>query len=214
VAGRSVSQFSQTFGYVFPLDFRLHTYQIYDAVSLTRGNHGLKIGGELRWFQENSEFAQFTKPLVTFEDILDFADDEVLTINARVDPVTGLSSGTYRHFRSKEFGMFIQDDWKVTPRLTLNLGVRYDNFGTLKETDDRLSTLVFDALATGRVVAVEDLYQRDNNNWAPRLGLAWDPRRGKWAFAAGWLFTAGSGPTSAEIHASIRPIRCRFRCQR
>jgi hypothetical protein len=45
VAGRSVSQFSQTFGYVFPLDFRLHTYQIYDAVSLTRGNHGLKIGG-------------------------------------------------------------------------------------------------------------------------------------------------------------------------
>jgi hypothetical protein len=186
VAGRSVSQFSQTFGYVFPLDFRLHTYQIYDAVSLTRGNHGLKIGGELRWFQENSEFAQFTKPLVTFEDILDFADDEVLSIQARVDPATGLPSGTYRHFRSKEFGMFIQDDWKVTPRLTLNLGLRYDNFGTLKETDDRLSTLVFDSLATGRVVAIKDLYPRDNNNWAPRLGFAWDPTgHGKWAIRGG-----------------------------
>jgi hypothetical protein len=188
VAGRSVSQFSQTFGYVFPLDFRLHTYQLNDAVSWTRANHGIKIGGELRWFQENSEFAQFTKPLVTFEDILDFADDEVLSIQARVDPTTGQSSGTYRHFRSKEFGLFIQDDWKLTPRLTLNMGLRYDNFGTLKETNDRLSTLVFNSpsLVDGRVVAVKDLYGRDNNNWAPRLGFAWDPTgESKWAIRGG-----------------------------
>jgi outer membrane receptor protein involved in Fe transport len=188
VAGRSVSQFSQTFGFVFPLDFRLNTYQIYDAVSLTRGNHGLKVGGELRWFQENSEFAQFTKPLVTFEDILDFADDEVLSINARVDPVTGRSSGTYRHFRSKEFGFFVQDDWKVTPRLTLNLGLRYDNFQTLRETDDLLSTLALPSspLVDGRVVPVDELYPRDNNNWAPRLGFAWDPTgEAKWAIRGG-----------------------------
>jgi outer membrane receptor protein involved in Fe transport len=148
---------------------------------------------------------------VTFEDILDFADDEVLTINARVDPLTGLSSGTYRHFRSKEFGMFIQDDWKVTPRLTLNLGVRYDNFGTLKETDDRLSTLVFDALATGRVVAVEDLYPRDNNNWAPRLGLAWDPT-GK---GSGPFVVSGLQPVWANLAEYFNtPYSCRFRCQR
>lgn len=188
VAGRSVSQFSQTFGFVFPLDFRLHTYQIYDAVSLTRGNHGLKIGGELRWFQENSEFAQFTKPLVTFEDILDFADDEVLSINARVDPATGRPSGTYRHFRSTEFGLFVQDDWKLTSRLTLNLGLRYDNFGTLSETNDLLSTLVLSSrsLVDGRVIPVKEVYPRDNNNWAPRLGFAWDPTgRGQWAIRGG-----------------------------
>src|SRR5262249_25124372 len=80
VAGRSVSQFSQASGFVFPLDFRLHTYHVYDAFSLTRGNHGVKIGGEWRWFKENSDFPTFFKPLVTFEDILDFADDEVLSI--------------------------------------------------------------------------------------------------------------------------------------
>jgi hypothetical protein len=177
VAGRSVSQFSQTFGFVFPLDFRLHTYHLYDAISLTRGNHGIKIGGEVRWFQENSEFAQFTKPQVTFQDILDFADDEVLSINARVDPATGGSSGTYRHFRIHEFGLFIQDDWKVTPRLTLNVGLRYDNFGTLTETDNKLSLLQFSSpsLASARIVPAEELYKRDNNNFAPRLGFAWDP---------------------------------------
>lgn len=186
--GRGVTQFSQTFGFVFPLDFRLHTYQIYDALTWTRGNHGLKIGGDLRWFKENSEFAQFTKPLVTFADILDFADDEVRTIQARVDPATGLPSGTYRNFRLTEFGLFVQDDWKATPRLTLNIGLRYDNFGTLKEKNGRLSTLVGDvsSLANARIVEVNELYRRDNNNFAPRFGFAWDPTgEGAWAVRGG-----------------------------
>ncbi|HKP36505.1 MAG TPA: carboxypeptidase regulatory-like domain-containing protein, partial [Pyrinomonadaceae bacterium] len=104
VAGRSVSQFSQTSGFVFPLDFRLHTYQLYDALTMTHGNHGIKIGGEVRHFKENSDFPTFLKPLVTFNDIFDFADDEVLTIQARVDPVTGNSTGTYRRFRTTEWG--------------------------------------------------------------------------------------------------------------
>lgn len=187
-AGRSVSQFSQTSGFVFPLDFRLHTYQLYDAFTLTRGNHGLKIGGELRRFQENSDFPTFLKPLVTFADILDFADDEVLTIQARVDPRTGQSTGTYRHFRTTEFGLFVQDDWKVTPRLTLNIGLRYDNFGTLKEKDGLLSTIVFStpSLADARIVEVDELYERDNNNFAPRFGFAWDPwGDGHWAVRGG-----------------------------
>jgi hypothetical protein len=188
LAGRSVSQFSQTSGFVFPLDFRLHTYQLYDALSLTRGNHGLKVGGEIRRFQENSDFPTFLKPLVTFQDISDFADDEVLTIVARVDPQTGQSTGTYRHFRTTEFGLFIQDDWKVTRQLTLNLGLRYDNFGTLKERDDKLSTLVFGSgsLADARIVQVNELYGKDNNNFAPRFGFAWDPKGdGKWAVRGG-----------------------------
>ncbi|MCA1628283.1 MAG: TonB-dependent receptor, partial [Acidobacteria bacterium] len=188
VAGRSVSQFSQTFGFVFPLDFRLHTYQLYDALTMTRGNHGLKIGGDVRQFRENSDFPTFFKPLVTFNDILDFADDEVLSITARVDPLTGQPTGTYRHFRITEFGLFIQDDWKATPRLTLNIGLRYDNFGTLSETDEQVSTLVFDSasLADARVVQVDELYERDNNNFAPRLGFAYDPTgNGAWAIRGG-----------------------------
>ncbi|HLE62850.1 MAG TPA: TonB-dependent receptor, partial [Pyrinomonadaceae bacterium] len=187
-AQRSVSQFSQTFGFVFPLDFRLHTYQLYDALTLTRGNHGLKFGGELRRFQENSDFPTFLKPLVTFADILDFADDEVLSIQARVDPLTGLSTGTYRRFRTTEFGLFVQDDWKVTSRLTLNLGLRYDNFGTLKEKDGLLSTIVLSgsSLADARIIQVDELYKPDNNNFAPRLGFAWDPwGDGRWAVRGG-----------------------------
>jgi Carboxypeptidase regulatory-like domain/TonB dependent receptor-like, beta-barrel len=187
LAGRSVSQFSQTSGFVFPLDFRLHTYQLYDAFTLTKGNHGFKLGGELRRFQENSDFPTFLKPLVTFEDILDFADDEVLTNQARVDPQTGQSTGTYRHFRTTEFGLFVQDDWKVNSRLTLNIGLRYDHFGTLRERDGKLSTIVgLPSLADARIVEVDQLYERDNNNFAPRFGFAWDPTgEGKWALRGG-----------------------------
>jgi hypothetical protein len=189
LAGRAVSQFSQASGFVFPLDFRLHTYQLYDAVNLTRGNHGLKIGGEFRHFQENSDFPTFLKPLVTFADIMDFADDEVLSIQARVDPQTGLSTGTYRHFRTSEFGLFVQDDWKVTPRLTLNIGLRYDNFGSLREKDGLLSTLVIPdggSLANASIVQVDELYGKDNNNFAPRFGFAWDPfGDSRWAIRGG-----------------------------
>jgi hypothetical protein len=187
-AGRSAATFGSTDGFVFPLDIRTNTYQIYDSLALTFGRHSVKVGGELRWFQENSEFPTFLKPSIAFDDLLDFADDEVLTVLARVDPATGRPTGTYRNFRSTEFGFFVQDDFKVTRRLTLNLGLRYDNFGTLGEKNGKLATLITTGAspAVGRVARVDPLYRRDNNNFAPRFGLAWDPTgSAKWSIRAG-----------------------------
>jgi hypothetical protein len=187
VAGRSVALFNQTDGFVFPLDIRTNTYQVYDALSWITGKHSLKFGGEFRRFQENSDFPTNLKPQVTFNDLLDFADDEVLTIVARVNPNTGTPTGTYRNFRSSEWAFFVQDDWKVTPRLTLNIGLRYDNFGTLGEKNGLLSTLQNAGdLAQGRIGRVDELYKRDNNNFAPRFGFAWDPTgSAKWAIRGG-----------------------------
>jgi hypothetical protein len=131
--GRSAALFSQTDGLVFPLDIRTYAYHLYDGFSWVRGRNTLKVGGEYRAFGENSDFPTNLKPAVTFFDLMDFADDEVFTIAARVSPTTGRPVGTYRNFRQKEFGLFVQDDWKVTRRLTLKLGLRYDNFGPLTE---------------------------------------------------------------------------------
>ena len=119
---------------------------------------------------------------------MDFADDEVLTIAARVNPNTGTPAGTYRNFRQNEIGFFVQDDWKVTSRLTLNLGVRYENFGSLSEKNGLLSTLTTTgpSPALGRITRVDKLYGSDNNNWAPRFGFAWDPTgNAKWAIRGG-----------------------------
>lgn len=187
VAGRSVA-FSSSAGFVFPLDIRTNTYQFYDSLSVNNGRHGVKLGFEFRRFQENSEFPTFLKPQATFNDLLDFADDEVLTLIARVNPATGRPTGTYRNFRQSEWGFFVQDDWKITPRLTLNLGIRYESFGSLGEKNGLLATLAPAPgnPAAGRIGRVDRLYQSDDNNWAPRVGLAWDPTgAGKWAIRGG-----------------------------
>ncbi len=187
VAGRSVA-FSSASGFVFPLDIRTNTYQVYDSLSINTGRHGIKLGFEFRRFQENSEFPTYLKPQATFNDLMDFADDEVLTMIARVNPTTGRPTGTYRNFRQSEWGFFVQDDWKITPRLTLNLGIRYESFGSLGEKNGLLATLipVPGNPAAGRIGRVDRLYNNDNNNWAPRIGFAWDPSgAGKWAIRGG-----------------------------
>jgi hypothetical protein len=188
VAGRSVAQFAATDGIVFPLDIRTNTYQIYDAVSINRGRHGIKLGLEFRRFYENSDFPTNLKPSIVFQDLMDFADDEVLSIAARVDPNTGRPTGTYRNFRQNEWGFFVQDDWKVTSRLTLNIGIRYENFGSLGEKNGKLSTLTSTGAnpALGKVGRVDKLFGSDNNNWAPRFGFAWDPTgRSTWSIRGG-----------------------------
>jgi hypothetical protein len=188
-AGRSAALFSQTDGFVFPLDIRTYAYHAYNGFTWITGRHSIKIGGEYRAFGENSDFPTNLKPTITFFDLMDFADDEVLSIAARVNPKDGRPAGTYRNFRQNEFGLFLQDDYKVTPRLTLNLGLRYDNFGPLREKNNQLSTLVFSdtSLANARVVERNPLYARDNNNFAPRVGLAWDPTgKGQWSIRAGF----------------------------
>ncbi len=188
-AGRSAALFSQTDGLVFPLDIRTYAYHAYNGFTWIQGRNTLKIGGEYRSFGENSDFPTNLKPTVNFFDLMDFADDEVLSIAARVSPTTGRPTGTYRNFRQREFGFFLQDDWKITPRLTLNLGVRYDNFGPLREKNNLLSTLVFPDpnLANARVIESNPLYGRDNNNWAPRVGFAWDPTgKSNWSIRGGF----------------------------
>lgn len=187
-AGRSATTFGSQSGFVFPLDIRTATYQVYDAISINKGRHGLKLGIEYRHFLENSDFPTNLKPSVAFQDLMDFADDEVLTIAARVNPNTGAPTGTYRNFRQNEIGFFVQDDFKVTSRLTLNLGLRYENFGSLKEKNGLLSTLTTTGPnpALGMITRVDKLYGSDNNNWAPRFGFAWDPTgNGKWSIRGG-----------------------------
>ncbi len=114
----------------FPSFFHENIYNYADLVSVSRGKHGLKLGMEFRRNIENSDFNP-ARPAYLFFDNLFFAADAPFHEDVGVDPgiVTNRPArlaNNVRSWRNLEMGFFIQDDWKVNPHLTLNLGLRYD----------------------------------------------------------------------------------------
>jgi hypothetical protein len=111
-----------------------------------------------------------------------------------VDPRTGLPETTVIGFRTWEYAFFINDDWKLARNLTVNLGLRYENYTTIREVNGLLRNIVFgpgstydERLASAKVDIVPQFFPRDNNDWAPRVGFAWDPEgKGRMAIRGGY----------------------------
>ena len=79
-----------------------------------------------------------------------------------------------------DYGFFVQDDWKITPRLTLNLGVRYDNEQIPPPYKSLIDTSILNVAVRGKGPFANSSAQItnqpvDNNNFGPRIGLSWDP---------------------------------------
>jgi hypothetical protein len=163
-----------------------NTYEARDNVTYVRGNQNFKVGVEARREQNNNNEVSEARPEFTFKSLLDFANDSVFFENIFVDPRTGGPANGQRYFRSNSYAAFVQDDWKVRPNLTLNLGLRYEYQTPLTEKEGRLTNYVFGAngIVDGRVVPVDRLYDPDRNNFAPRLGFAYSP---KWKSFGGLL---------------------------
>jgi hypothetical protein len=150
--------------------------QITDVFTLIRGGHTIKVGGEIRWSQFN--ISQEAAPRGQFIFNGDFSGSPLadmllgLPFTARISTVIGL------HNRQHVPSLFVQDDWKVTPHLTLNLGLRYDYFSPTTEKDNRQANFDY---ATGTIVvagqggASASLVKGDKANFAPRVGFAWTP---------------------------------------
>lgn len=91
-----------------------------------------------------------------------------------------------------DYGFFVQDDWKVTPRLTLNIGLRYDNERVPPPYKSLISTSLLNAGVNGSGPYPDKTAQitnqpADNNNIGPRVGISWDPYgRGKTVVHAGY----------------------------
>ena len=115
-------------------------------ISISHGAHNIKIGADIKRNIENSEF-NVARPSYEFADTIFFAADAPYLEVAGVDP--GFISGNpaqlasnIRHWRNLEFGAYFQDDWKITRRLTLNLGVRYDLFTRHNELNNLATTFL------------------------------------------------------------------------
>ena len=129
-----------------PQSVRENIYNYKDLVSIIRGKHNLKAGGELRRNIENSDL-NAGRPGYEFFDSLFFAIDAPYLEDVGVDP--GFASGTpahlatsIRHWRNWDVGAYLTDDWKISRGFTLNLGLRYDLYTRSTELNNLATTFI------------------------------------------------------------------------
>lgn len=174
-----------------------------DTVSLVRGNHAIRAGEEIRWNGVNLQFYTQTRGQIDFASFRDFLAGNVM--------MSTFGSGIInRNWRAEDYNFFVQDDWKVSPRVTLNLGLRYELDLPVYETRGLLTTFdpsryhpainggtiggfvgAGNALPQYRLPNVplvqKGLINPERTDFAPRIGFAWSP------LAAGRVAVRGGG---------------------
>jgi hypothetical protein len=178
----TVTGFTAGWGDFFNSATKIRTYEFRDVLTLDRGRHALRVGGEFRRLFKGLSIAPPDAGSYTFTSIASFIADQPFRQTLTVNPNTGRPTNFPRYFAQFETGFFFQDDWKVNSKLNLNLGLRHDYFGDVHEREGRLSSIVFgsgdtfrERLANASLVRVDRLYTPQKTNFSPRIGLAYDP---------------------------------------
>jgi hypothetical protein len=188
-----------------------------DDLSVTKGKHNFKGGGEYRRTRNGSSFDNAKYGSVAVQDTEDLLTDANFTnqleqylfggtrfggiadSQAALNPITGQLPDFYRGYRANELAFYLQDTWRVTPKLTVNMGLRWEYFGPphnylpgidanfyegtsvtpiATATDNPFFPVnsPYYALFASGVVQQRDhsLWNKDLNNFGPRFGFSWD----------------------------------------
>ncbi|HYG82629.1 MAG TPA: TonB-dependent receptor [Pyrinomonadaceae bacterium] len=165
--------------HVGPGVFYQNTYNFRDVLSKVSGAHALKFGADIIKEQNNDKAPWAGRPTFEFNNLWSFVNDAPQVETAFYDPATGDFTDLAAYPRSTYIGLFAQDDWKVRPNLSLNLGLRWDYYSPLRSKRDRISNLILGpdgGLIGSRIVTGGDLYNKDWNNFGPQIGVAWSPK--------------------------------------
>jgi hypothetical protein len=164
-----------------------NTFQYGDTISYATGKHSLKFGFDGIRYQANSFFDANFRGTFSYGSLSDFQNGIPLSFTERFGT-------SVRGNRSTDYFMFAQDDFRATNTLTFNLGLRVESSGGVTEVNNILANLhenIFAPLGgggvgpLGTIVLGGQAFHR-NTNWAPRLGVAWNPHGGKFVVRAGY----------------------------
>jgi hypothetical protein len=165
-----------------PRDRSNQIWEFKDTVSWQHGKHYLRFGGEIARRNVTFEQARAPRGSFTFDGtytgsaLADFMLGYLR--NASVNPAH-TSTDLWNFWHS----YFVQDDWKISPRLTLNLGLRYDYFQPYKQSDDKFVNIELNGFVVADLVTPQTsrygraLIAPDRNNFGPRFGFAYRPGR-------------------------------------
>ena len=177
------------------------TFQVLDNFTWIRGRHTLKFGGEVHRYDVQSFNDNLERGLLDVNTCVFLSDDDcpALSDDSIVNELANFYIGnifalgnagrTQRFTFNNNLSFFAQNEFRLRPNLTLTAGLRWEYYGPLGEKNNLLSN--FDA--SGNLVQVGSptlprVYNRDLNNLAPRLGLAWNARRNTVVRAAYGLY--------------------------
>ncbi|MGH7869364.1 MAG: TonB-dependent receptor domain-containing protein, partial [Candidatus Dormibacteraceae bacterium] len=173
------------------------TWDWSEHFSWVKGNHTVKFGGNFQRAYTNSlrnnartgmllgYFSYYTS--ISGDPIQDSIEELLL---GKADNANRAFGDTHRHLVQNSIGFYVQDDWKIKPRLTLSYGLRYDIFGNLRDREN-VAANFFPGVGLVQVgQGINRLYHIDYKDFGPRVGFAWDIfGNGKTALRGGYSLT-------------------------
>jgi hypothetical protein len=155
------------------------TYTAKDVATKIIGRHTIKFGGELTRLFYLQECAGCAVPSYSFFNMWDFLNDAPHSESGNFNPATGIPTTNRQDDRTSLWGLFVQDDLKVRPNLTLNLGLRWSFYGPLSSKQGNM----FVAIPGSGSSYLTDLTVQRGHSWnaqdnlGPQIGVAWSPTR-------------------------------------
>jgi len=195
--------------------------QFADSMTVIKGNHTFKFGGDFNHVSDDTENLRFEAGAYSYGNIADFIIDYANYLGANPAPnarcattarnpgrcyTSNYSQGIGARglkLATNDWNFFVQDDWKVTNRFTVNLGLRYEYLQTPKATIPNSSTTIIPN--DGRTLAeATATMPNDKNNFGPRVGFAYDLRGdGRTSVRGGWGIYFGRIQSSTLYNALI-----------
>ncbi|HMD20576.1 MAG TPA: TonB-dependent receptor, partial [Alloacidobacterium sp.] len=197
----NVTGLGVNFGDGFALgDYIQHSYHWRDVLTHIQGSHTIKVGYEGWHGDDLAYFAgAYGQPTINYTNMIDLINDDPYSESGLAyNPVTGEPANRNYGYQETTAGIFAEDTWKVSRKLTLNYGIRWDNYGnpyvaltgTVLANFHLASGSNFgDQVANGVMMQQNHVFNHDLNwNFSPRGGFAYDPFGN-----AAWVVRGGMG---------------------
>jgi outer membrane receptor protein involved in Fe transport len=152
------------------LNYAWNSFQVYDDAFLTKGVHSLKFGFAFERMQTNMNSPGRLAGSYGFGSLTGFLTDEPTTAAGVVQ-----SSISRRGVRQSLFGGYLQDDWRLRPNFTLNLGLRYEMVTVPTEVNNKLVNLPTFTTPYPGHIGSPFFSNPTYRNFEPRVGFSWDP---------------------------------------
>jgi hypothetical protein len=179
-----------------PQGYMQNIYQLVDNVSYIRGKHTFKAGIEGRNYITENDSLPRARGEWDYKSLNSFIND--LVPDGGNGALRGAGTGTSA-LNNPAVYWFVQDDWKITPRLTLNLGLRYEWSGVPRDEGKQALNAIANDPAVGLIFRKP---KSDTNNYGPHIGFAWDPTgRGKWSVRGGGQISYDVIPNNFAVNS-------------